>query len=680
MKLTRVVFCLFLLISISAMQAQDRPRALQNLERINSDNASRLERLRVFGRGTISTVDWSPDGTQIAVGGSAGIWIYEANDLGAEPIWLEQHRSYISSVAYHPDGESLFTAGNDSRLRVFDTATYNEIADYCFPAYVNEYSPDCAPITGIDVSQNGALLAIALNDHIVIWDVETRQTVYRLFDDNVYHVAFAVDDTMLVSTSKSWDNTVRFWDLSSLSKSELNQEPIALETNLPFGIWDMQVSDDSDLVIIAGFDVIDSGVAVIDIPTQDIIAVQSNIGDTASFVSNNVVAGSILSFNDGDTARYSVVLVNLTTGEREASIETGSTVAADIALSSDGNRIAIGTTSGDLIVYDMLLDVASSSDTGLGFYMWDTAFSADGQSLAVVSGNRIMAPTLAGGGAAGGGSVYLWELENDDYRLSIELTNQSHQLRVIQSVQDGEFAISGDQVYGILLWNIEDGFRTGIELPIDFSRVFDFELSADTQIGVMSLSGSATKAVGIIQMDTDNPDIAYYDADVNSEQFRQFFDVAIHPDGILFAATGGGQVYVWRTGTPEPLRLNERFGTVTDIAFSPSGEWFAMSEYNSAGLNNITLFDTGTFTTQLVLNSETLILEHMTFNRDSDLLVASTNRGDIVLWPVESDSTPIVLHAHSTNLMEIAVNLQGTLIATSGSDGTVQVWGIPAVD
>lgn len=678
MKFTPIIFCLFVLISVKVTQAQDALVSFQHLEYINEENASRLERLWTFGRGTISSIDWSPDGNQIAVGGSAGVWVYQADDLTAKPIWLDQHRNYINSVAYHPDGELLFTAGNDSRLRVFDTVTYNEIADYCFPAYINDYSPDCSVIADIDVSQNGELIVIALSDHIVIWDVETREAVYRLFDDNVYHVAFAVDDTMLVSTSKGWDNTVRFWDLATLNETELNQEPITLETNLPFGIWDMQVSVDSDFAIIAGFSAMDTGIAVIDIPTQQIIAVQPNVGNAASFVSNNIAAGAILSFNDGDTATYSVALVDWMTGERETTVETGSTSAEDIALSPDGNRIAIGTISGNLLVYELFQGTTTSSNTGLGYYMWDIEFSDDGQSLAIISGNRIMGPTLEGGGAGGGDRIYLWDFDSDLYQRSEEQTNQLRQMTVIQASQGGEFLVSGDQMYGISIWKPEAGFRTFLEFPVDYSRVFDFELSANIQTGVISLAGSTSKAVSTIAIDGDNLDINYYGSEINNDRFYQYYDVAIRPDGRMFGALGSdGQVYIWETGTSNALRLSTRYSSVSDIAFSPNGEWVAITGYNSMSWDGITLFDTVEFLPNLVLSAEELNLEHLIFNRASDLLIASSIQGDLVLWNIQGNSVPIVFNAHSTNITEIAINRQGTLIATSSGDGTVQIWGIP---
>ncbi len=678
MKLILIVLCSFLLISAAGMQAQNTSDSLHDLEPITHENASRLERLKVFGRGTINTVAWSPNGTQIAVSGSAGVWVYQADDLTAEPIWLDQHRSYVHTLTYHPNGELLFTAGNDSRLRVYDTVTYHEIDDYCFPAYSSDYLPDCSTIMGMGVSQDGELLAIALNDHIVIWDVQTRETVYRLFDVNVHHVAFAVDDTMLVSTSMGWDNTVRFWDLTALSETELNQEPIILETNLPFGIWDMQVSDDSGFAIIAGFDLVHTGIAVIDIPTQDIIAVQPSIGNTASFVSNTVAAGAILSFNDGDTATYSVALADWMTGEQEITIETGSTAAADIALSPDRNRIAIGTINGDLIIYELLRGTTTSSNTGLGYYMWDIEFSDDGQSLAIISGNQIMVPTLAGGGAGGGDRIYLWDFENDLYQDSERQVNELRQMRVIRAGHDGEFFVSGDQMYSISIWKPETGFRSFLEFPIDYSRVFDFELSPDMQTGVISLAGSTSKAVGIIQMDGDNLDISYYGTEVNNDRFYKYYDVAIHPDGSMFGASANdGQVYVWETGTSNALRLNTNYNSVSDIAFSPNGEWVAISGYNSMGWDSITLFDTDEFLPKLILNSEDLALEHLIFNRESDLIIASSIQGDLVLWPVKSEASPVIFHAHSTNITGIAINRQGTLIATSSRDGTVQMWGVP---
>ena len=57
-----------------------------------------------LGKGNVGTVRYSPDGTRLAVGGSATIWIYDTT-TSQEVAVLTGHTSEILSVAFSPDGK-----------------------------------------------------------------------------------------------------------------------------------------------------------------------------------------------------------------------------------------------------------------------------------------------------------------------------------------------------------------------------------------------------------------------------------------------------------------------------------------------------------------------------------------------------------------------------------------------
>ena len=65
-----------------------------------------------IGRGSVHSVDYSPDGRRIAAASSVGIWIYDAL-FGGEIALLGAHESWVNSAAYSPDGKRIVSAGND---------------------------------------------------------------------------------------------------------------------------------------------------------------------------------------------------------------------------------------------------------------------------------------------------------------------------------------------------------------------------------------------------------------------------------------------------------------------------------------------------------------------------------------------------------------------------------------
>jgi WD40 repeat protein len=73
---------------------------------ISAANVQRVTELRRLGFGFINEVRYSLDGKSLAVAGSAGIWLYNAQDLSAAPRLLTGHADTVSAVAWSPDGRS----------------------------------------------------------------------------------------------------------------------------------------------------------------------------------------------------------------------------------------------------------------------------------------------------------------------------------------------------------------------------------------------------------------------------------------------------------------------------------------------------------------------------------------------------------------------------------------------
>jgi hypothetical protein len=65
---------------------------------ISAANVQRVTELRRLGFGFINEVRYSLDGKSLAVAGSAGIWLYNAQDLSAAPRLLTGHADTVSDL------------------------------------------------------------------------------------------------------------------------------------------------------------------------------------------------------------------------------------------------------------------------------------------------------------------------------------------------------------------------------------------------------------------------------------------------------------------------------------------------------------------------------------------------------------------------------------------------------
>ena len=92
MKKLTILSITFVLTTV--LFSQEHPR-----RRTTIAGACRKAPLLRLGKGNVLDVAWSPDGTRLAVGGSAGIWLYDAQ-TGAEVSLITGHSFRVNAVAF----------------------------------------------------------------------------------------------------------------------------------------------------------------------------------------------------------------------------------------------------------------------------------------------------------------------------------------------------------------------------------------------------------------------------------------------------------------------------------------------------------------------------------------------------------------------------------------------------
>ena len=75
-----------------------------------------------FGKGPLWEVQYSPDGSRLAVASSIGIWLYDTTTY-QEVALLDARVGWATRMVLSPDGKTLANGGHDGAVWLWDVKT-----------------------------------------------------------------------------------------------------------------------------------------------------------------------------------------------------------------------------------------------------------------------------------------------------------------------------------------------------------------------------------------------------------------------------------------------------------------------------------------------------------------------------------------------------------------------------
>ena len=568
-----------------------------------------------LGKGSITEIAYSPDGTRLAVASSIGIWIYDA-ETGEELDLLTGHTGGVESIAFSPDGNILASASWDDTIRLWDVATGESL---------RTLTGHRGAVKSIAFSPDGKTLAGGSFQEVRLWDVNTGSHLHTLTGHTVFveSIAFSPDGNILASAS--WDGEILLWD------TNIGENLRTLTGHTVF-VESIAFSPDGNILASASWD---DTIRLWDAATGEHLRTlrhTESVTSVAFSPDGNILTSAS---RDGEIFLWDVNIgryLHTLTGHTE-SVES-------VAFSPDGNILASGSRR-EVRLWDVNIGEHLRTLTGHTELVESVAFSSNGQTLA--SGSRR--------------EVRLWDanigehlrtLRHTDYVASVAFSPDGN---ILASASDGE----------ILLWDANTGrYLQTLTGHTDYVESIAFSPNRKTLA-----SGSWDETVLL------------WDANTGSRLHTLIghtdyvASVAFSPDGnILASGSWVGEILLWDANIGEHLRtLIGHTESVESIAFSPNGQTLA-----SGSRREVRLWDAN-IGEHLHTLRHTDYVESIVFSPDGNIL-ASASDGEILLWDAKTGRYLHTLTGHTDYVESIAFSPDGNILASGSDDGTVLLWEI----
>lgn len=152
-----------------------------------------------LGKGVITDVQLSADGTRLAVASSIGVWLYDVR-TGSETALITRHTEAVTHVTFSPDGKILASSARDKTIRLWRTETGESLLSLSTPII---------PIQPKFSADGKTLIGKDWKGTVSFWNTTTGEQL-NTFTPNLPKIRLGRDRIWLFATDAFIDQTVGF--------------------------------------------------------------------------------------------------------------------------------------------------------------------------------------------------------------------------------------------------------------------------------------------------------------------------------------------------------------------------------------------------------------------------------------------------------------------------------------
>ena len=629
-----------------------------------------------LGKGDINAIQFSPDGTQLAVATDIGVWLYDAK--------TGQEKSLFGGIcgllAFSPDGRFLAHGGGDFYSSFGDSRWAKGVGLWEMATGKEVLFPDMPPAAALQFSEDGKTL-VSLDksrETISRLDVETGKRTENKLGERPGYIHLETYALVPDKLAIGMDNgTIELWNTTTGKKlSTIREHPEQIKL-----LGRREPENNKALVLAFSPDGTrlasgnrDSTLQLWDTTTPHApITLRKHTGwATALAFSPD---GKTLASGGTDNI---VQLWNTVTGESLATFTDHISDIKALAFSPDGTTLASGSSDGTIRFWNT--ETRNSLSTHITDHIANleaVTFLKDSSTLASVGQD---------------GLITLWDLETSEKitrqtQNTIERTLVAHWLWPFVFSPDGTKLATlvadpnslEERPLNEVVTRLID-VSTGRELATFSGGGGDMTFSPDGKI--LAYSRRANK-IHLLNTETgETVDISLSDPNDVPENPRRpgVRALVFSPDGKkLVSGTKGGKVQVWDAEIgialtsffAEEPSIDERYrDPIVTLAYSPDRSLLAVGSVKRIRL----LGSPKQPHFKEVSYGEDVWGRAMVFSPDNSVIVRGLKAGRIQLWDVTTGDKLAVLDGHTTTVRTLEFSADGKTLVSAAEDGTILLW------
>lgn len=672
------------------------PLALNAQQTAPSEPIAALKPEKVIGHGTLDDLDWSPDGSRLAIASSLGLYLYDPLSLkevdhvdssnwirwvnfsrsgdklatidpgGAVSIWNLENQPYpilhtsvlvsaslpIRTLAFRDDLSVLAVGYGESSVELFDLDRNQILAWINLPDY-----PDTRQIEALAFSPDGKQLAVDAGYDIFLIDASSG-AIKRILpgDHDIHHLTFSPAGPWLAA-----DNSI--YSLKDGSRVQ------TFRTFNPASVQAIAYSPDGQVLAITT----GSTISLVDVHSglvlQELVANGVNI----RCLKFDPAGRKVVAATDDDRLWVWEVI----TGDLLQTTDAFTGPILDVDFSPDGSRFAAMTSdhiwlgnAQESAVQEILPSPAGAL-THLAF-----------------NPNNLMLATA-------GDSLRLWNTSATI--LHQDLVGHRARINAIAFNPKGSYLATAANDYTVRIWN------TGASILVngnDFSRTLEADLPVNIDFLAFSpdgsrLAGGSRHSSLVYIWDARNGlPLLTLNGPVGGLNSLQF-----SPDSSLLAVSGTGYrrmnnpldpyrrsnaAYIWSVNTGKLVAgLGASGSSARFIRFSGDDQIIlcdCLENSQALGLwklsgseeNNQNPLQTMT----PIQPADSTEVTGVRFSPDSKLLAVALASGRIEIWGIENRILLYNLIGHRGKVNTMAFRPDGKMLLTGGQDGILAFWNL----